>query len=192
MRSASPKYEENKFIELMLYVAFRCETNPRFGATKLNKILFYSDFVAYRELGKPITGAVYQKLRHGPAPVMLVPVRKALIKSGAAAIRSVPVVPGDLSQDRLITLRPVNLKIFTPEEISIVDSVIEVFEHHTAREASDFSHEFGGWACARYGEEIPYFTVHLAEIITELDEEDRAWAAKTIKALGGTPVATKQ
>lgn len=52
----------------MLYIAKRSLTDPYFGYVKLNKILFYADFVAYGELGKPITGATYIRNLYGPTP----------------------------------------------------------------------------------------------------------------------------
>jgi len=70
-----PKYNEEKLAELILYVCHKSEADERFGATKLNKILFYSDFAAYRQLGQPITGADYQNLEEGPAPRKLPPIR---------------------------------------------------------------------------------------------------------------------
>ena len=45
------KFNEGKFRELILYVARRSEDDKYFGAVKLNKILYFSDFNAYRELG---------------------------------------------------------------------------------------------------------------------------------------------
>ena len=44
-------YNERKFKELVLYVAHRCGLDPNFGAVKLNKELFFSDFWAYAEFG---------------------------------------------------------------------------------------------------------------------------------------------
>ena len=51
-----PEYDERKLKELILYVADRCEADPTFGAIKLNKTLFYADFLAFASTGKPITG----------------------------------------------------------------------------------------------------------------------------------------
>ena len=62
------EFEPDKFRELIVYICKKSEGDPTFGAVKLNKILYYADFAAYRILGKPITGAQYQKLREGPAP----------------------------------------------------------------------------------------------------------------------------
>ena len=55
-------FNEQKFKELVIYIAGRCESDPYFGAVKLNKLLFFSDFFAYAKLGNPITGAEYMKL----------------------------------------------------------------------------------------------------------------------------------
>ena len=62
------KQDIDKFKELILYVCEKSATDPNFGATKLNKILFLSDFWAYAYCGRPITGVEYMKLRFGPAP----------------------------------------------------------------------------------------------------------------------------
>lgn len=65
------RLNKEKFRELILYVANMSRNDPDFGAVKLNKILYYADFRAYRELGRPISGAAYRKLSEGPAPRQL-------------------------------------------------------------------------------------------------------------------------
>jgi hypothetical protein len=59
---------EARLRELILYIAARCERDPRFGATKLNKILLFADFLAYFRRRRPITGVEYMRLPNGPAP----------------------------------------------------------------------------------------------------------------------------
>lgn len=49
--SRSAQTDDRKMKELILYLASRSEEDPRFSATKLNKLLFYCDFTAYRRLG---------------------------------------------------------------------------------------------------------------------------------------------
>ena len=61
------KANDVKFRELVLYVARKSEADPRFGATKLNKILFYADFWAYSKLGRSISGQKYRRLDQGLA-----------------------------------------------------------------------------------------------------------------------------
>src|SRR5258708_8149199 len=70
MRRAS----EKKLRELILLICARSQGDKKFGATKLNKLLFYSDFSAYLSFDKPITGQLYFKLPNGPAPKRLKPI----------------------------------------------------------------------------------------------------------------------
>ena len=75
-------FNADKFKELIVYIAERCQDDPTFGAVKLNKILYYADFAAYRIEGQPITGATYRKLSEGPAPKEMISARDELIESG--------------------------------------------------------------------------------------------------------------
>src|SRR6266487_3415423 len=47
---------DEKLRELILHICIRSEDDEAFGAVKLNKLLFFSDFHAFLRLGKPITG----------------------------------------------------------------------------------------------------------------------------------------
>jgi hypothetical protein len=153
------EFESEKFAELMLYVADRSVDDPDFGATKLNKILFFSDFMAYDKFGKSITGAIYQKLDHGPAPRPLLPIQQDLIQNGDAVIT--PVSRYNFTQKRFTALREADIDKFSGEEVALVSQVIEILLGKNASQVSEMSHRFDGWRLAEDGEEIPYFTVHL-------------------------------
>ena len=43
-------HSDERLGELILYVADKCADDPRFGATKLNKILWWSDFQALQSM----------------------------------------------------------------------------------------------------------------------------------------------
>jgi hypothetical protein len=154
-------FDADKLRELMVYVAERSMEDPSFGATKLNKILFFSDFYAYGKYGKPITGATYQRLERGPAPRQLMPIQNELEHRGDAIV--VEREHFNLRQKRLIPLRQANLAIFSAEEISLVDEVIEALRLKSAAGVSALSHEVTvGWQIAGDREEIPYEAVFLS------------------------------
>lgn len=152
--------DKAKLKELALYIAARCESDPTFGATKLNKILFYSDFLAYARLGEAITGDEYQCLEMGPAPRHWLPLKADMVKRGQAA-EQVRNRYGK-EQKRLIPLRDADLSQFSGEEIAIVDEVIEGLRGMNAREVSELSHGFTGWQIVALGDTIPYETVFLS------------------------------
>jgi hypothetical protein len=145
---------ENKFRELLLFIARRSEGDPRFGAIKLNKLLFYSDFLAYLELGHPITGQPYFALENGPAPRYLVRVREQMVKSKDIAISRKQTLSG--VQERVLALREPDPNKFTPAEIALVTKVLEVCRSHSGIELSELSHRFAGWRLAAEKEDIPY------------------------------------
>ncbi len=145
---------EGKFKELLIYIALCSEGDDSFGAVKLNKLLFLSDFLAYLRLGNAITWAEYQALPNGPAPTRLVPIRDELQSEGAIAERSEHYY--GYEQNRTLALRRPDLKLFSSEEIDIVRQVIDNWWGRSAKEISDFSHNFIGWQLADEGETIPY------------------------------------
>jgi hypothetical protein len=156
------EFDEVKFRELVIYIAQNSTDDPTFGSVKLNKVLYYSDFASYRLLGRPITGAKYQKLLEGPAPRELLSVRDGLIQCGDAQIETRPYFTGQQKRLVIATGREANKEIFDPSELELVDEVIDYFHGKTAREVSDFSHREPGWVLARDRETIPYETAWLS------------------------------
>jgi hypothetical protein len=150
----SIEYDEAKFRELIVYVASRMGEDTNFGATMLNKVLFYADFWHYAEWGTPITGAEYQRLRNGPAPRRLLPVQNALIEAGEA--RLVRKTVGRFQQKRLVPLRDADLSRFSAGEITFVDDVMKLLRDYTAGYVSTASHDFDVWRMAMDGETLPY------------------------------------
>jgi hypothetical protein len=153
------EYNPEKFRELMLYVSTEMEDDEAFGSTVLNKALFYSDFLAFRQLGASITGASYQKLDHGPAPRCLLAERQALVDMKKAIVRE--VVRGPYAKKQLIPLVPPNLDVFSGREIALVDRVIGKLRGRDAAEVSEISHNNMGWLAVGLREEIPYSTIFI-------------------------------
>lgn len=149
-------FERQKFKELILYLSERSEADPRYGQVKLNKLLYYIDLLAYRDLGKPITGARYQRLKWGPAAVALKPVQEEMVGEGDLVIRSGPF--GAYEQKKPIALRSADMSAFTGSEVAFVEYIVKALWELGAGQVSDLSHEDIGWKLARDGEDIPYET----------------------------------
>lgn len=165
-------FNEKKFRELILYIADRCEYDPHFGALKLNKILFYSDFLAYATTGNAITGADYVALELGPAPRLLAPIREDMEEDKDILVRKKEVF-GHV-QTRVVPRRKSDLSQFSAEEISLVDGVIGVLKPLTGTEASDLTHLEYGWRIAPRKTSIPYETVFVSHLGATQDDVERA------------------
>lgn len=162
-------YRQEKLQELILYVSSRSRTDPRFGMTKLNKILFFSDFGAFRQLGRSITGAVYQHLPQGPCPHQLLPAVEAL--GDAVTAISERTYAG--TQTRLMAVRPPDLSLFTGAEIAVVEDVLTDLAPLTNKQVSDLSHDTMAWRLTEERQEIPYGMALLSS--DEPTLEDLEW-----------------
>lgn len=173
--------DEQKLAELILYISQKCVNDPTFGATKLNKILCYSDFLFYAYNDRGITNVEYQKLPNGPAPRRLIPVRNELIENGDLAMQEVILKSGE-TQKRAVNLRTPNLDLFTGAEIAMVDRIIESMQGMTAEDVSEMSHMLVGWLVADDGETIPYNSIYFANPPLSEAEISRARELKASKA----------
>lgn len=168
-----------KFHEMILHVAGEAQNDPSCGATKLNKILFYADFWAYRALGRSISGQEYQKLPNGPAPRKILPATRELEERGDCAWAEREYHGYRLK--KLIALRPADLSVFTAREIDIINRVVEELRELNATEVSDLSHRFLGWKAAGDRETIPYETVFIDAPRTLTDGEE-SWAREAVES----------
>jgi uncharacterized phage-associated protein len=147
--------DEAKFAELLLYVAGKTLADHHGGAVKLNKYLYFAEFAAVRRIGRPITGVKYQKLRHGPAPRRLLPIRDALVAGGSARLERRQDAFGYEHTD-LVPLREADLSRFSGDEIRIIDEIIEELLPLNGSQVSDLSHREAGWMMVSVGDTIPY------------------------------------
>jgi len=163
-----------KLRELMLYIAAKTEKTASFGSIKMNKALYYSDFIWYAKTGKSMTGVTYHKRDFGPVPRGLLPVQEALIKAEEAELllRPTPLPNGE--EKRLIAKRKPQLDgLFTADQIALVDEIIEELAPWSAHAVSDATHQHLGWLLAEYAQDIPYYTVFLDDAIAKPSDIER-------------------
>ena len=153
------KPNKKKLQQLALYVATRCENDPRFSRVKLNKVIFYSDFTHYMKTGRSITGFSYIKMPYGPCPKDFHKLEAKMSEQDQLKIQA-RNYHGRI-QKRPIALVPADLSHFTAEEIASVDDIIINFWSSTASEVSELSHMFDGWKLAEEFETIPYSIARL-------------------------------
>jgi hypothetical protein len=154
--------DDSKLGELILYISGKSAGDARFGSTKLNKLLYFSDFLAYGKFGEPITCAVYRHLVNGPAPRDLEEIRDGLIAVGALRLEE-RKLDNERRQIRPVALRAANTDNFSAKQIELVGELIRVHWDRTADEISLASHNYVGWKMTKNGETIPYETIFLSD-----------------------------
>lgn len=152
---------QQKFRELILWLCARSETDPYFGATKLNKLLFFIDLEAMKKTGMTITKERYQKLPQGPAPRAMVAVLKQMEQAGDTITRTCQVF--SYPQRKTIALREPNLGVFSANELGIMEQCVKQYWRKTAKRISMASHDFIGWQIVGEGDDIPFGSIFISK-----------------------------
>lgn len=176
-QSVVQELNRGKLKELILYVCSRCEQRELLGSTKLHKILWFSDLVNFAKTGKSITGETYIKRQFGPVSKHLLEIVRSLENDSSLLTRNVPGI--GYEKKEFIPLREPKISDFTPEEISLIDQVIDVICYqHTAGSISEATLN-RIWELAEIGEELPLSTVFSREL-GEINEHDIRWAKQVL------------
>ena len=146
MKTFTPEQSDAKMKETILFVARECQKDENFGATKLNKILFYADFYSYLMRGESITGQAYFALEEGPAPRRLKPIRDQMLadKEIATQMREVFIY----TQERTIPLREPDEEKLEAADMIFLRGAIKHLAGMNTQEVSEMSHDFAGWKIA--------------------------------------------
>lgn len=146
------------FEKLVGTIHYVCEKagDAALDPIKLNKVLWYSDCMAYLQRGRSITNATYIRKQHGPVPRAQKSAIAALENRGA-------IMSGKLNADgrwekRFDVTAEADKSQFDGEELAIID---RVFKAISRRDSMDISEQTHGdvWELAGMDEPVPLFTV---------------------------------
>ncbi|WP_269584942.1 Panacea domain-containing protein [Roseibium sp. Sym1] len=151
---------QRRLKEAILYVCKACEDLDYFGAIKLNKILWRSDFQSFKDRMVPVTGRQYQRLKMGPAPVEMPPVINEMLRDGLLRIELREM--GQFTEKRHIALEDPVMRYFSPEDLEYIDEAIEHYRIMTGTETSDSSHGTA-WKTRKNGDPMPYQSAFLED-----------------------------
>jgi hypothetical protein len=178
------KFDREKFKALVHYVIWKAGAEDGFGATKLNKVLWFADARAFSLFGKSITGAKYVRLQFGPVPHQIMPVRQELQNLGIIQQWKDKTYgnAGPNVWKFKATVKP-DVRPFNNEELKIVDWWVDYINDKTANEISEESHDYG-WEIASMNEELPFHSFLAARVKEEPSSEAMDWGKKRAKEMG--------
>ena len=127
-------FDEDKFSEMVVYFAgaggaFR---------TKLNKLLFYADFLNFKVSTVSVSGAPYLAFQRGPVPQHYDWLTEDLEQQGD--VQTTEWVSGDKSGEVITAVRPADMSVFSDSERRVLEFVRTRFLHATSQELTHMSH----------------------------------------------------
>lgn len=140
LRGADNGYAQlslSRLKNIMLYILNRCD---EVWCTKMNKLLFYTDFMSYRERGMAMSGLSYRAIDFGP-----VPERWDRVYSEFPEVRQELRQVGDFVGSVLIASEESDYSMFTDAELKVLDTICTHFGKMSSREISRISHDEDAW-----------------------------------------------
>ncbi len=106
----------------------------------MNKVLFYIDFLSYRERGMAISGLAYQAIEFGP-----VPQRWGRVYSAFDEVQEhLRLVQGQECLS-LLAVGKSDMRGFSEAEMAVIDEVCGKLKDLTSRAVSELSHKETAW-----------------------------------------------
>jgi len=167
---------DEKLRSVVHYICHTCEVKE-LGATKLNKILWYTDSFNYLSNGESITGEIYVKDNYGPVPkhidIVIDDLEKCnCIKRGNSECHN-------YTKTDFHSLKDPDISLVSEEEKELIDDIARIIcKKHTAASISQLTHD-KIWEIAEQGEEIPLYAI-FASKVKEPSEAAIEWAVSAV------------
>jgi len=182
-----PEFDEDTFRQAILYICSLPKNRRDLSKTKLHKILYYADRLAYLTLGEPITGETYIKHQFGPYSQQLAETLETLEEERAVVVHEYTdkTIDGKTRKHECpeVFTSP-DLNRFSEEQQKILTSLTREILPMDTTAVSDASHNIV-WNTFEMFEEIPYSSAYLD--VTEKDEREEVmdWARQKAEEVKG-------
>lgn len=154
------KLNEEKYKNVILYLAKHVGSGSVWGKKKMYKLLYYIDFDFFEKYERPITGDIYHKIPMGPAPSYFDAIAQDLKKSGKLEISVGKTGSGYNDAVVYKTLHDPDESLLTKEEKKMIDRVIKLYGDKTGRQLEELTHKEAPYLAVDEGEEMPFELAH--------------------------------
>lgn len=120
--------------------------------TKLEKMLFYCDFLHAKHFNQTVTGLAYVRLQHGPVPDKYQLILDTLQESGVMQVLEVP--SGVYVAYKHRALRSANLSCFSARELQVLAKVRSTLERKNAEDLQQMSRSEKASTMTKPGEAV--------------------------------------
>ena len=131
-----------KFSEMVVFFTQKLEP----WKTKLNKLLFYADFIAHKQTGFSMSGVQYRAIPMGPVPNNFNSIFEYLANKDEINICYTNFTNGGTGEQfRPNPNKTFDKELFSETELRILESVAERFKETSTNEIIEISHKEKAW-----------------------------------------------
>ncbi|KAF0201596.1 MAG: helix-turn-helix domain-containing [Bacteroidetes bacterium] len=131
-----------KFSEMVVFFTEKLEP----WKTKLNKLLFYADFMMHKQTGFSMSGIQYRAIPMGPVPNNFNSIFEYLVNKYELDIHYANFADGGTGEQfKPNAAKQFNSALFNDVELEILNAVVERFKNTTTKEIIEISHKEKAW-----------------------------------------------
>lgn len=154
VRSGFRRFDFDRYAAVVVWF---CQSVQAVTQTKLYKLLFYSDYLAFKTSSKSLTGAMYRAMPYGPVPVGFSGLRARLEMEDYILVNEVTYQNGNTGEEFRPGPRAKDpMQVLTEEDLRILQFVRDCLGGLTPTQISDRSHEEVAWKDTPRKEVISY------------------------------------
>jgi uncharacterized phage-associated protein len=142
-----------KYNNAILYLLKYCN-NRYLGATKLNKLLYYLDFISYRDRKKSVTGDWYIHKDYGPVPDAIDDVLANLKLSEKITVTQIPYKDGEKFEYKPL-VEP-DLRVFDDTEKALLENICKEFHMWSTDQIVNQTHLEAPWFYSKPYDRVDY------------------------------------
>lgn len=156
LRISVPQENIEKFKEVLLYILNKVGSKSNVGETVIYKLLYFVDFDFYEKYEEQLIGATYIKNHYGPTPIEFAKIVKEMERDDLVKVSDQYF---QYPQTKYLPKRKPDLNKLTPQEIELIDEVLNRLSDMNAQQISEYSHYDVPWITSGDGEIIKYESV---------------------------------
>jgi len=124
-------------------IRYFCKHTKKLSETKLYKLLFFLDFLHFKEVGRPVTDLEYFAWDYGPVPTKLffeIKEKRAPKEILKCIVPERDLLSGEIRGQYFKSIKSPDLEVFSEREIRILKEVSDIFRDAKATEMTEITH----------------------------------------------------
>lgn len=152
--TSNGNFSAEKFKQVLHYIISKTEAYPNVGKKVLYKLLYFIDFNYYELKEEKLTGEVYSKLKHGPAPRHFNAIATQLIDDGLIEEKDVPYYGH--TQKKYCSLKSPDLSLLSATELEHINETLCRYGTMNGSQIEALSHTDLPWVAGEDSGNLDY------------------------------------
>ena len=154
MTQATVTFNKTKYENAILYFTKHCN-NKFLGQTKLNKLMYYLDFISYRDRGQSVTADNYVHKEYGPVPEKIDELLVSLTQEGKLAV-TYEYIRDDVYRSVFAKVTEPDMSVFDPYEQKLLENICTEFISWSTDKIVSQTHLESPWFYSKPYELVDY------------------------------------